>query len=1139
MSVIGTGSRPSSSNKSSSVLSKYTEVNTIDETQPSVHVFGSTSTARINSEESVNHTPRSNSQLTINESGYNSADEQHRLRSNSNGDFNHHTPRRQIDPLSYEEFVLEYLSTHAKQTQTTDGRLSLSIDDQKIPLPNTSVPASKIPRENIYLDAINYTFQPYETESDQLVIFLADEIVVIPTDRWLFYRQKYHKAKWISTLKRINRTIPIEFLPSIEQWIAEHAILELSTRRIHLDDVIVPVLGRLDRLSHSKGLLDYLIRVGLVSYHSDEKLVRIGNSELDVHRLIKQPSSQLIERLTQHLRQMQVDFDNENRTLILGGDFVIPNQYVEDLLNKVPGDTKFSAEELARLLCEICQIEEDDKHDVLTLRFNGQILRFFNEDQQKFLIQWLEQLNEQHLIEITQKNDIIIYPNQPERQIFITHEHVDDYMESKSNSRSSEVVHMTDVAQILRLYDYVKYSSGQWTYRNERIELESQEFRWLKTIIHSIKTIEHRQQTEVELFDGQHRQTLRIPYQTMSPTENPHTIAQYLYQNGTIQSEKKTRRYSYHYTLADSESSTNKQSKDNEILSSHIRHVHIDEIHQVIEIEFFSDPYHWLRIPSDWYEDISKHQFDRLYITEMLLNDGGRFDGENFIFNEESYALKFSSKQKEQLIDSYVEAINDQGGIKYDKVRKSILLENLADGSELYLTEEHTEFIQRNQYRRRDMKYLLNKYGQIKQDEFGNWLLYYQDQCVQLPSTNPATEQAQISRRQPSTDSNLKLLFPSNKSLRSIEKTASTTTLDIEPPSEANNYAIDPLLMLANYVHRAATLYQDGFGRLVIKLNRDEIVVPHHQAAGAIQEINHSPNRTGTVIARLIARIGRVQSNKAGGLLITIGKNSFEITKEIIDQSKMNFRHSTENLASTTILPSRSSDSLASVRSTETMSKSRSQTSLSIKPHFLIIEDEDRTIRFYVQYTYEEDRRVNSVMMLPSRYPVRPTQPRLIAPEHYRDITIRDAIVHVRRQGRAEVRYENLAQYLSTNQTDLSSRTIRRMLKFTTRDEYFAYLHNQMAANLAQQLVDESEESSNERSRGLTSIRVHTPDMEDDYRDRSRPSGAFYNVQNGRTSYEQQGELLQRSVSSSSFSSDTMITRTNASNRTIPVSQYD
>jgi hypothetical protein len=229
--------------------------------------------------------------------------------------------------------------------------------------------------------------------------------------------------------------------------------------------------------------------------------------------------------------------------------------------------------------------------------------------------------------------------------------------------------------------------------------------------------------------------------------------------------------------------------------------------------------------------------------------------------------------------------------------------------------------------------------------------------------------------------------------------------------------------------------------------------------------------------------------------------------------------------------------------------KSRSQTSLSIKPRLLIIRDNqiNGTTRFYVQYTYEEDRRSNSVMMLPSRYPVRPTQPRLIAPEHYRDITLRDASVHIRQEGENEVYYENLAQYLSANQTDLSSRIVRRMLKFSTRDEYFAYLHNQMSANQAEQLVQGSEELTQEIPTRFTNIRVRTPDreineIEDNHRQSSRsPPGAFYNVKNGRPSKESfvyEHQFIERSVSSSSLDSDMVITKTYPSNRTIPVSQY-
>ncbi|CAF4329035.1 unnamed protein product, partial [Rotaria socialis] len=134
-------------------------------------------------------------------------------------------------------------------------------------------------------------------------------------------------------------------------------------------------------------------------------------------------------------------------------------------------------------------------------------------------------------------------------------------------------------------------------------------------------------------------------------------------------------------------------------------------------------------------------------------------------------------------------------------------------------------------------------------------------------------------------DPKLKLLFPFNKSLREIQKTPSTSTLNFLPPDASNGYAMDPLLMLANYIYRAGTIYQDDRGRLVIKMNEDEIVVPRIEAINAIETINTSPSRTGTIIARLIDRIGRVQSNRAGGLIITIGKSSFEIPKELIDRA--------------------------------------------------------------------------------------------------------------------------------------------------------------------------------------------------------------------------------------------------------------
>jgi len=534
----------------------------------------------------------------------------------------------------------------------------------------------------------------------------------------------------------------------------------------------------------------------------------------------------------------------------------------------------------------------------------------------------------------------------------------------------------------------------------------------------------------------------------------------------------------------------------------------------------------------------------------MLLNNGGIINEDNFIFNNHSYSLKFSSKQKENLIDYYVEFINNHDGIKYDNNTNLLLLENPLDGSELYLTSEHTKFIHKNQYRRQDMKYLLNKYSEIKQDEFNNWLLYYNNQCIQIPTKNQINEQVQINhsefpnRSHKTIDPKLKLLFPFNKSLRLIQKTPSTTTLDIQ---QDNNYSIHPLLILSNYIYRAATIYQDERGRLVIKLNQDEIVIPRIQAIHSIQAINTSPNRTGTIIARLIDSIGKVQSNNAGGIIITIGKNSLELSKDILDQSKTNLNLSNENLA----LHSKSSSTITKSESADDLRTSRSQTSLCLKPRLLIMysDENDDTTRFYIQYKYEYDRKSNTVMMLPSRYPVRPTQPQLIAPQHYRDIALRDASVYVYKQGENEVYYENLAQYLSTKQTDLSSYTVRRMLKFTSRDEYFAYLNKQMSANNAEQLVQESEEPISEILSDFTNIRIRTSDrelnrIEDNNQQRSRSPTGSYNVQDGimRTksnpyeeeNYNSSSKIIYRSSSSSSLSSDMWI---NPSKRNIPISQ--
>ena len=139
--------------------------------------------------------------------------------------------------------------------------------------------------------------------------------------------------------------------------------------------------------------------------------------------------------------------------------------------------------------------------------------------------------------------------------------------------------------------------------------------------------------------------------------------------------------------------------------------------------------------------------------------------------------------------------------------------------------------------------------------------------------------------------------------------------------------------------------------------------------------------------------------------------------------------------------------------------------------------------------------------MIPSRYPIQPTQPQLIAPDHYRDQALRDASVSVRQPDGEKVFYENLAQFLATEQTLLSSWTVRRMLRFSSNNDYFNYLVKAMSPDLAEHLVRTSQSSAVNRSAENLS---------------STPAGA-YNVQNAQT------QRRDPSPSSSSLDSDMII----------------
>ncbi|CAF4986657.1 unnamed protein product, partial [Rotaria socialis] len=80
--------------------------------------------------------------------------------------------------------------------------------------------------------------------------------------------------------------------------------------------------------------------------------------------------------------------------------------------------------------------------------------------------------------------------------------------------------------------------------------------------------------------------------------------------------------------------------------------------------------------------------------------------------------------------------------------------------------------------------------------------------------------------------------------------------------------------------------------------------------------------------------------------------------------------------------------------------------------------------RFYIQYMNERDSTSNSnlnpLMKSSSEYSGQVTSAQLIFPQNYQNIALRQAPVYVYKQGDNKIYYENLAKYLSIEQTYLS-----------------------------------------------------------------------------------------------------------------------
>jgi len=390
-----------------------------------------------------------------------------------------------------------------------------------------------------------------------------------------------------------------------------------------------------------------------------------------------------------------------------------------------------------------------------------------DQKQVTLLTKWLEQLNREKLITITDQNDIVIMvggKDDQTQQIFINSNDIDLYLGTNigynRTTYESDTINMSDIARILLIFGYVHESSGQLSFNAQTIALDNNELKWLTSIVREARPNPKSGETQVSLFDGENTQLLCIPYEHMPPTNDIYTVANYLFQNGNVRYDVNTGSYAYRYVepdiLLDEKIKSPERIRQHQFLSFHIRRIHVDRLNKRVELEFRYEPTRNLVLPARWYHQVLSHHFDRDYIIDILLANGGVIDWNTFIFMGNTYSLQetrrtranststsptylkpvnLSLKEKNDLIRRYINIIIENDGAKQDETNQLFVLENPTDGRRLYFTQEHSHFIRENQFHREDVIHVLIQNGQIKQDPFDYLLLYYNNQYIRLPSS--------------------------------------------------------------------------------------------------------------------------------------------------------------------------------------------------------------------------------------------------------------------------------------------------------------------------------------------------------------------------------------------------------------------
>ncbi|CAF1178108.1 unnamed protein product [Didymodactylos carnosus] len=301
--------------------------------------------------------------------------------------------------LSFEYFVYDYFLFNSCRSRDVNDNLVLTVDGQRINI-KMDTEYNGVSRK-LYTNAIDYTLEPFETEQQELIIFMKEEPIVISATNWAKYKQKYALSQWISHLRCVNRNIPPNTRTYFEQWLSDKStFVELSkslTVILNIDGQRIPLIGTAGRYlidmykqqsNRWSDVFNYLIQIGYVSYDCKQKRIDLYQPEISRKDIFKKPhttpTTNKHDLLLEAIKQLLVNI-NERGTIAHTNNlltFTYDDQrldFNESEIRILYHDSDLNIDQIANYLYENAQITMEDNGSTMIIKnFHNNTYKFKN-----------------------------------------------------------------------------------------------------------------------------------------------------------------------------------------------------------------------------------------------------------------------------------------------------------------------------------------------------------------------------------------------------------------------------------------------------------------------------------------------------------------------------------------------------------------------------------------------------------------------------------------------------------------------------------------------------------------------------------------------------------------------------------------